>query len=42
MYIGRIYLSIHTNSHYAVYADAGYEEAINAAKRHGIKMPMLK
>jgi urocanate hydratase len=24
------------------HADAGYEEAIEAAKRHGIKMPMLK
>jgi len=24
------------------HADAGYEEAISAAKRHGIKMPMLK
>ncbi|MBW8011916.1 MAG: urocanate hydratase [Chloroflexi bacterium] len=24
------------------HADAGYEQAINAAKRHGIKMPMLK
>ena len=24
------------------HADAGYEEAIQAAKRHGIKMPMLK
>ncbi len=24
------------------HADAGYEEAIRAAKRHGIKMPMLK
>jgi len=24
------------------HADAGYEEAIAAAKRHGIKMPMLK
>ncbi len=24
------------------HADAGYEEAITAAKRHGIKMPMLK
>ncbi|HET6823778.1 MAG TPA: urocanate hydratase [Anaerolineales bacterium] len=26
----------------ARHADAGYEEAIAAAKRHGIKMPMLK
>jgi urocanate hydratase len=24
------------------HADAGYEQAIAAAKRHGIKMPMLK
>ncbi|MBC8372861.1 MAG: urocanate hydratase, partial [Planctomycetes bacterium] len=24
------------------HADAGYEQAIEAAKRHGIKMPMLK
>ena len=24
------------------HADAGYPEAIDAAKRHGIKMPMLK
>jgi urocanate hydratase len=24
------------------HADAGYEEAVEAAKRHGIKMPMLK
>jgi urocanate hydratase len=24
------------------HADAGYPEAIEAAKRHGIKMPMLK
>jgi urocanate hydratase len=24
------------------HADAGYEIAIDAAKRHGIKMPMLK
>ena len=24
------------------HADAGYEEAIEAAKRNGIKMPMLK
>jgi urocanate hydratase len=24
------------------HADAGYEQAIDAAKRHGIKMPMLK
>jgi urocanate hydratase len=24
------------------HADAGYEIAIEAAKRHGIKMPMLK
>jgi urocanate hydratase len=24
------------------HADAGYEIAIAAAKRHGIKMPMLK
>ena len=24
------------------HADAGYEQAIQAAKRHGIKMPMLK
>jgi urocanate hydratase len=23
------------------HADAGYEQAIDAAKRHGIKMPML-
>jgi urocanate hydratase len=26
----------------ARHADAGYEIAIEAAKRHGIKMPMLK
>jgi urocanate hydratase len=26
----------------ARHADAGYEKAIRAAKRHGIKMPMLK
>jgi len=25
-----------------LHADAGYPEAIAAAKRHGIKMPMLK
>jgi urocanate hydratase len=24
------------------HADAGYQQAIDAAKRHGIKMPMLK
>jgi len=24
------------------HADAGYEIAIDAAKRHGLKMPMLK
>jgi urocanate hydratase len=24
------------------HADAGYEQAIQAAKRHGLKMPMLK
>ena len=24
------------------HADAGYEQAITAAKRHGIRMPMLK
>jgi urocanate hydratase len=24
------------------HADAGYEIAVEAAKRHGIKMPMLK
>jgi urocanate hydratase len=24
------------------HADAGYEQAIAAAKRHGIRMPMLK
>jgi urocanate hydratase len=24
------------------HADAGYDIAIDAAKRHGIKMPMLK
>jgi urocanate hydratase len=26
----------------ARHADAGYSEAIEAARRHGIKMPMLK
>ena len=26
----------------ARHADAGYEQAIEAAKRHGIKIPMLK
>jgi len=26
----------------ARHADAGYEIAIEAAKRHGLKMPMLK